>query len=110
MDWEKMNFRTEKEGKGKLSSPRCLTRAGAGDYFSFPHSHNHRHNHLHIHCKYIRNMHDLCRKRGNNMQKLRDGTPMAYDHRHKKAVCHGTRGLTIRAVASYVKQLSFVPA
>ena len=55
MDWEKMNFRTEKEGKGKLSSSRCLTRAGAG-------------------------------------------------------VCHGTRGLTIRAVASYVKQLSFVPA
>ena len=44
------------------------------------------------------------------MQKLPDGTPMAYDHRHKKAVCHGTRGLTIRAVASHVKQLSFVPA
>ena len=55
-------------------------------------------------------MHDLCRKQGNNMQKLRDGTPMACDHKHKKAVCHGTRGLTIRAVASYVKQLSFVPA
>ena len=34
MDWEKMNFRTEKEGKGRLSSSRCLTRAGAGDYFS----------------------------------------------------------------------------
>ena len=23
-----------------------------------------------------------------NMQRLRDGTPMAYYHRHKKAVCH----------------------
>ena len=41
MDWEKMNFRTEKEGKGRLSSSRCLTRAGAGFILSFPHSHNH---------------------------------------------------------------------
>ena len=32
MDWEKMNLRTEKEGKGKLSSSRCFTRAGAGNY------------------------------------------------------------------------------
>ena len=52
MDWEKMNFRTEKEGKGKLSSSRCLTRAGAGFILSFPHSHNHRHNHNHIHIHY----------------------------------------------------------
>ena len=44
------------------------------------------------------------------MQKLPDDTPMACDPKHKKAVCHGTRGLTIRAVASYVKQLRFVPA
>ena len=49
MDWEKMNFRTEKEGKEKLFSFRGFTCAGAGFILSFPHSHNHRHNHNHIH-------------------------------------------------------------
>ena len=41
MDWEKINLRKEKEGKGKLSSTRGSTRAGAGFILSFPHSHNH---------------------------------------------------------------------
>ena len=36
MDWGKMNFRTEKEGKGKLSSTRCLTRAGRALFFLSP--------------------------------------------------------------------------
>ena len=41
MDWEKTNFRTEKEGKEKLFSFRGFTCAGAGFILSFPHSHNH---------------------------------------------------------------------
>ena len=36
MDWEKINLRKEKEGKGKLSSPRCLTRAGRAIIFLSP--------------------------------------------------------------------------